>query len=369
VLWAPDGSRFAVAAPATLHVMAVYTAPGGSGGGGGGGGGGVVVVEVARLPLAAATAAWADGVLYAGSTDGRLLAVLPPLLDGTGLPDAAAAAAHVSARRLAPVMVELQTTAPPPALPDRLFAHALPPARRGGLNPALAAPVLTAGGHLLVAHWVGGRATSSGAGPGLPLPGVAFSALPLAHPGLRACLALSAAAAAPTLSPADYRAAVVEAARWGAQLPPAAQYALVPHLAGLGAPAAALLLPRLPIDTVVALALAQRADVFAPLLAGVRGVDVPVAVAAVLRVLRRLSDDDVAAFGGGGSGSSGGWWPQVAAFVGVAAAALPEFEGEARIAVAALAGACRRVGLRQDALLVAAAVPPGAPAPPPVVAA
>ena len=397
VTWSSDGARAAVCSPSAVHILTSFPASASAASS-------LTVTELCRVPLQAASAVWGgDGGLYVTTTDARVVGVFPPVFDPTGLTDASAASSYIASRRLAPVVVELQALAPPPALPGGLHTTPLPGPSRGVLSPAMCAPLAVARDHLLTAHWTGRRmpptSSAAAAGGAGSSPGSMVTSLPLIHPGLRAVRALASAGARAAASAAagdakqllsQYRDGATAAAACGSLLPQSAQDALTPHLIGMGATAAALMLPGLCAESVTSLALAHRADVFAAAAAsssgGTRGVDASVAVAALLRMLRRVDvstliqygqqtaghtqqcdvDSDGSTTGShpssvdGSSDDDGatqslvGWWPQVAAFLSVAATSYPHLSGAISTALRDLALRCKQAGLAADATLVAA---------------
>jgi hypothetical protein len=354
-------------------------------------------MEMARLPVPALSARWLEGGSLAVNTlDGRLLLVVPPYIDASPGTDPASATITPDGRRVQPVVVELQSTWLPSALAGCVHAPVFPPARRGAGSVRGCAPLGLARGHLVSMHWLGGQrpAPATTGTRGATAPGVAFSAQPLLHPSLRACMAVQAAARFSGNPVAAYIEAAAAAAGWGAALPPAAQTGLAGYLAGLGNVPAALMLPGLAPAAAIPIALSRRTDAFkaagraaadgsASYGGAPAAVDAHVAAAYLRRLLRTVSDEDIAALAGARGGGLGDGvdclaagqpdlhanhapvWPQVAAFLAMAAAvgAVSDAAGVQRD-IATFAARCAVLDLPVDAALVAAAMhAAGAPAP------
>lgn len=338
VLWSAAGTAAAVCTPSAVHVLTSFATANGA----------RAVVELCRMPLQASAASWGDdagSTLFVTTTDARVVAIVPPLLDAAGLADAAAASAAIASRRLQPAVVELQVPVPPAGLPGPLHPTHMPPPGRGVLCPAMCAPVGVLRDHLVTMHWTGRRLPVA---PSLGLsPGLQPACLSLTHPGLRAVRALR--------SGAPYRTVVSDAASLGSLLSPSAQDALASTFVAMGAPAAALLLPRVCLETALALCVAHRADAASGAPAGsARAVDLHVAVGAMLRALSSLDAATVAAYGGRDPSDGGGgvgWWPQVASFLALSAISLPQHASAIKTALSDLAALCREAGCVTDALL------------------
>lgn len=396
VSWNGDASRCAVTSPFNIHIFAVFTprqlaaAKGGSGGkaddsagGGGGGGGAATMLELCRVPGVATAVSWLGTTAFATLTDGRMLAVIPPALDPTvvaaGSSSSGGGVLSAHGAKLQPVVVELRgPAATAPTVPPALQADALPPTLRGMAHAPGSVPLGVFRNHLAVLQWLGPKASAA---PGTAV-GTILTALPLTHPGLKACIGVSRAAAGdegitggPT---AAYVRACAAAASWGALLPPDAQSALGCHLTSLGCPAAALLLPRLSPSTVIATALRTKSDAWCTQsLRGFAAADAPIAINAVCKLLSAAGDEDVLAlsttFSRGGGVAAAldgsdlertlnvvGVWPQVAAFLAMAmsqphkvAAEVGGPAGQLRTALLRFVARLSALRLHRDAVAVA----------------
>jgi hypothetical protein len=424
VCWDADGTRVAVLSAAFAHVLAVVSspadalarAPGGSGALPGYSGSYRTAVELCRVPLSALSAGWHAGMLCAVEASGqRLLALLPPVAD---LTSSAAAAASLTrgATRSQPALMELASLLPPPCLDPSLLMTPLPLAKRAPGCLSLAAPLLSARGHLVLSHWLGprgwppGSTLGSGAGDAALGTGLAVSAVPLVHPGLKAVLAAAGpaalavkaslagglpvlpqaapSAAHPARAMQAYLAGGAAAASWGALLPPEAQSGLAHYLAGLGHIPGALALPCIPPAIGIGLALRTRMDAFvaragassAGTKSGPAGAQslLPLADALVatnyLTSLVRdgLADEELLMLCspalhssalrfavGAAEAASGavGVWPQVAAFLSLAAVVYPHVAEAARSAIIVLAARLRDLGQAGEAMLVGSVLP------------
>lgn len=469
VCWDAAGARLAVLTASFAHIFALVSAAPGTASGGAGGsssgasssaaaytGASTSVIELCRVNINAAvsSAAWLEGgmlaIMATDAAGSRLLGVLPPVADAACGATAAAVTLNRGATRAQPLLLELAALLPPPAVDASLLASPLPLCKRSPCPLAMAAPLCAVRGHLLLANWAGLRgwllpgaafgSGASGAAPPALGSGIAFGAVPLHHPGLRAAVAAScgtslaarssltgglasivappsprtgsaashaaaaaatAAALAPATSMQSYLAAAASAASWGALLPPEAQGGLAFHLASLGAPAAALLLPCLPPAIGIGIALRTRGEAFTTATAAAtRAASVsagsPSSSAAPQLSLLPLADGlvatnyllvqllgDAAAPGlgeedllllaapdfhdaragrfapGAVEGTTGavGVWPQVSAFLGLAAVAFPHLAASCREAVATLAERLRSLGQASEALLVGSLLP------------
>ena len=145
----------------------------------------------------------------------------------------------------------------------------MPAARRAAAHRGLACvngcvPLGILRSHVVLAHYTGSRILPTTTNGQLVTPGLTFTAVSVAHPGVRACMAAALAGAwsDSRSSSVNFLQANVWASQWGALLPAASHSALAAHLSGMGCSMAALLLPCINSSTGLGIALSKRSDAF-----------------------------------------------------------------------------------------------------------
>lgn len=321
VKWNAEGNRMCVCTPFNVHLVAAVTprrlaASGGTGNSGTSKSGAppppsASMVELCRVPLVAASAEWHGSSLFVTTVDSRLVAILPPVLDPHLVADGSPAPMSRSGSRMLPVVLDLQSQQLPSSFPAALaMSDPLPQSKRGLVHVTGCVPVAVARSHLIVSQWTGARVLAgSTVGPGQPPPGITVTALPIAHPGLRACMAACGAGTSnSTSSTVSYLQSNVWASQWGSTLPRTAQTGLAALLAGLGCLPAALMLPGLSHQAGIGLCLARRSDVFDRPSKGFAAVDAPIIINYLRRLVRRMGEAELIGLSScsGGGNSLGG---------------------------------------------------------------
>lgn len=236
------------------------------------------LVELCRIPIVASDTTWYGATLLATTVAAndptgasRVLAIFPPILDphltastGNDMNNMSGGIMIRDGQRLQPVVVEIQSHIIPASFSSNLSADALPSAKRGLACVTGCVPLGIVRSHVLLAHYTGTRT--------LPTPtyghptsaGVTFTAVSIAHPGIRSCMAaaLSGAWSDSRSSSVSFLQGNIWASQWGAQLPAAAHSALAIHLSNMGCSIAALLLPKVNTSTGIGIALSKRSDAF-----------------------------------------------------------------------------------------------------------
>lgn len=236
------------------------------------------LIELCRIPVVASEANWNGATLLVTTVAAidptgasRVLAVFPPAFDphlaSSSGSDAVSMSGGIMVRdgqRLQPVVVEIQNQIIPASFSSNLSAEALPSAHRGLACVNGCVPLGILRSHVVLAHYSGTRV--------LPAPfhgqpttaGLTFTAVSIAHPGFRACMAAALAGAwsDSRSSSVNFLQANVWASQWGSLLPAASHSALAAHLSSMGCSMAALLLPNINTSTGLGIALSKRSDVF-----------------------------------------------------------------------------------------------------------
>lgn len=374
VVWNAAGTRFAVCGPAFIHMYAAVhmpfasTATNGAKKSVGMRGEQASVVELGRVRVTAACASWLDSVLFVTTVDGRVALLCPPIVDTSTREGLALFASRRSRRVVDVVDVDLLDGGVQlPRFPAGVYTPVLPYADVGVLGTHGCVPLCVLQGALMTAHWTGSRAEQPAAVIAATS-GVSIVIQHLLHPSVRALLAACTGSSASTDAVDAYMASCAHAAGWAAGLPQHAQDGLAPLLHRVGAATAALMLPSLSPATGIPIALSQRAEMQAKMIASHACVDVPVSVSYLRRMILECPEDDLIhlaltpslhtlSTSAAIASHDIGVWATVAAYIALSSAVLPEEGAENNRVLRELVARCNGIELMHDAVLVASVIP------------
>lgn len=283
VKWNAEATRFCICTATNVHIIGLLSprrllssAAAGSKTAGNAPIG--ALVELCRIPVVASDVNWHGATLLATTVAAndptgasRVLAFFPPVLDphlasssGSDTISMSGGIMNRDGQRLQPVVVEIQNQIIPASFSSNLSAEALPSAHRGLACVNGCVPLGILRSHVVLAHYTGSRILPTTTNGQLVTPGLTFTAVSMAHPGVRACMAAALAGAwsDSRSSSVNFLQANVWASQWGALLPAASHSALAAHLSGMGCSMAALLLPCINSSTGLGIALSKRSDAF-----------------------------------------------------------------------------------------------------------